>query len=57
MHIKTKYKGNVKVTLEKDEIDPYFNVLVRKKLGNNWKTISYYKFKSKYEALKLYERI
>jgi hypothetical protein len=58
MILKTKYKNsNLKVQLEKDENDPYYNVITQTKKYNTWKIDKYYKKKYKKDAQLLYERL
>lgn len=60
MHIKTQYgdAGTLKVTLQKDENDPYYNVIVKsKQQSKDWKIVAYYKYKSLEKAKAVFRRI
>lgn len=59
MIIKQKYRNNnnEKVLLERDENDPYYNVVHQIRKYNKWTTKHYYKFKTKIEAEKVYQRM
>ena len=57
--IKSKYNvlRNRKIVLERDENDPYYNIVkMSKMLNGKWKITKYYKYRTLYDAKKIFKR-